>query len=170
MGRRKRKHRLVLSGKYTAVCSLVTGRERTCIDTACSISHQCAQSSAAFPSGTSGGSQAWGGQGGRAVLLHMLPAVRREEQVYWVVLHLTLLFQVRTQKLADFSWSFWKERHTKARSGFPSTLEYSLGWTSGPGLRSKFVLFYCISGQLQTSREALGVSLRKGSSTQTHWD
>ena len=35
--------------------------------------------------------------------LHMFPAVRREEQVHRVILHLTFLFQVGAEQLADFS-------------------------------------------------------------------
>lgn len=67
------------------------------------VKQQHPESRAAFtPSLTSRESNTLG-EGRRAKHLHLFPAVCREKQVHRVILHLPLLFQVRTQKFANFS-------------------------------------------------------------------
>lgn len=168
MGRRKRKHRLALSGRHTAARALVTGLGRPCTDTAAAsvtsvhTPRQRPLWNRRREPGVGGGA----GWKGRAFTRAPSGSQRRAGVLSGPPPHSS--FPSKNSEACRFQLIFLKrETHkSKVRLSIYISIQFGLNFWS------RTQVYVCvISLHLWTAsdlREALGVSPRKGSSRQTH--
>lgn len=102
VGERQEEKQALISALW-GVHSNVTSSHRTSELIKNLVKQQHPESRAAFTLSLTSRESNAVGEGRRAKHLHLFPAVCREKQVHGVIFHLPLLFQVRTQKFANFS-------------------------------------------------------------------